>query len=101
MNQAHKINMMELKNTNIKAWLGVIIPAGISRINVLGFCLSISLSAHLLNAIAALLANTIHKITKANFCKLNVAFSIFNAKKNPTIANGNAKIVWLNLMRDK
>jgi hypothetical protein len=68
-------------------------PAGISLIAVRGFLLSISLSAHLLNAIAALLAKTIHKITYKNFIQSIPSPIALVAKKKPIKAKGIAKIV--------
>jgi cytochrome c biogenesis factor len=60
-------NKMQLIMVNARAFLGVIIPFGISLIAVLGFIASHLWSRKRLKAIAALLANTIHSITKANF----------------------------------
>lgn len=50
----------------ISAELEVMIPEGISLMAVRGFLASILLSSHLLNAMAALLANIIHNITNIN-----------------------------------
>ena len=55
---------IEFKITNFNADEGLIFFEGISLISeVLGLIVSISLSIYLLNAIAADLANTIHRIT--------------------------------------
>ena len=63
MNHVVKINNSELIITKTKADVGETIPAGISRTTVRGFFASMSLSKYRLNAIAADLANTIHKRT--------------------------------------
>ncbi len=95
---------MQLLITKSKAFLPEIIPAGISRIAVRGFFASKFLSSHRLKAIAALRAKIIHKITinSNRHHGLSVEKSAFlNAKKNPIIAKGIAKMVWLNFTRDK
>jgi hypothetical protein len=61
---ADAANKIIFRSVNLRALLALIMPLGISLMAVLGFCASNSLSRYLLNAIAALLANTIHKITK-------------------------------------
>jgi hypothetical protein len=61
---ADAANKIILSNVNLRALLALIIPLGISLMAVLGFFASNSLSKYLLKAIAALLANTMHSITK-------------------------------------
>ena len=61
---ADAANKKILSNVNLRALLALIIPLGISLMAVLGFFASNSLSKYLLKAIAALLANTMHSITK-------------------------------------
>ena len=61
---ADAANKIIFSNVNLRALLALIIPLGISLIAVLGFFASNSLSKYLLKAIAALLANTMHSITK-------------------------------------
>lgn len=68
-------------------------PAGISLAAVRGFLASNPLSINLLKAMAALRANSIHKITSTSFCKLKVALPLCIAKEKPINAKGNAKIV--------
>ena len=84
---------MQLINTNNSAFLGDMIPLGISRDFVLGFFKSISLSIYLLNAMAAFLPVTIHKMTSINFSQENEysGFEIANVK--PSKAKGNANTV--------
>lgn len=60
------MNNTQLTATNQKADFAFITPDGISLTNVRGFLASISLSNQRLNAMAALLANTIHNTTKIN-----------------------------------
>ena len=79
--------------TNNRDDLAEIIPAGISRIMVLGFDLSISLSIYRLKAMAALLANIIHSITNKKRLQLKFILVDVTANKKPIIANGKAKIV--------
>ena len=63
---ADAANKKIFRSVNLSALLALIIPLGISLMAVLGFFASNSLSRYLLKAIAALLANTMHKITKMN-----------------------------------
>jgi hypothetical protein len=94
------IKRIEFKITNFNAADGLIFFEGISLISdVLGLIASISLSIYLLNAIAADLANTIHIITYIKV-KYEKSLSGYD-RKNPMIAKGSAKIVWLNLINDK
>jgi hypothetical protein len=86
---------------NIKASFELILPEGISRIAVLGFCESIPLSKYLLNAIAAFLAKIMHKIINKSFSQLNSCPVTEMARKKPIKANGIAKIVWANNTREK
>ena len=96
------IKSIQLTITNINAFFGVIVPFGISLTSaVLGFAKSIFLSIYLLNAIAALLANTIHNTTNTKESQLILEEFKLMAKKKPIIANGRAKIVWLNFISDK
>lgn len=86
--------------TNNKAFLGDIFPEGISlTFAVLGFFKSISLSIYLLKAIADDLAKTIHSMICTSVIRSNSKFAV--AKLKPIIAKGNAKMVWLNFIRDK
>ena len=80
---------MMIKN---KAFLGFIIPAGISLIAVRGFKTSNFLSIKRLNAIAELRAVIMQARTNRNNFNENVKPSC-NASVNPMHANGNAKIV--------
>ena len=99
MKYVQRMNNITLKMTNHNAAFGEIMPAGISRMMVRGFFASMSLSSHLLNAMAALLANTIHNNTNINN-RIQSAFATFKYPKvNPVNAKGKAKTVWLNLMR--
>jgi len=84
---------MTLIEINHFAYFSFITPAGISRIFVLSFTESISLSLNLLNAIAAFLANTIQSITRPNLKYENNDGSSFTPNVNPTIAKGIAKTV--------
>lgn len=83
------------------AELVLIVPAGISLRSVRTFFASKSLSTILLKAIAALLANTMHRMIKPNSCHSKGCPENFNPRKNDNTANGSAKTVWANLMRDK
>jgi hypothetical protein len=56
---------MEFIIVKKSAFFELILLVGISLLEVLGFALSINLSIYLLNAIAELRANTIHRITKS------------------------------------
>ena len=94
-------NNVALTITNQNAAFSDTNPAGISLTNVLGLLASISLSNHLLNAIAALLANTMQRTTKIKRRGLNSIPVASYPMKKPIMANGKAKIVWLNLIRDK
>ncbi len=88
---------MIIKN---KAFLGLIIPAGISLIAVRGFKTSNFLSIKRLNAMAELRAVTMQASTNKNNFNENVKPSC-SANVNPMQANGKAKIVWLNFTSDK
>lgn len=87
--------------TKIRAEFAFTIPAGISLMMVLGFLASISLSSHLLNAMAALLANNIHKITNNKVFISKPAPWMTEPDIYPTKAKGKAKMVWLNLIRER
>lgn len=63
INHVQAINAIQLNTTKARALSGEIVPAGISLIAVLGFKASNFASSQRLNAIAALLAKTIHNIT--------------------------------------
>ena len=78
--------------TNKRASVAETLPAGMSRITVRGFFASIFLSRYLLKAIAAFLANTMHKITKANKYQLKGLAVVVIPKKKPIIAKGIANI---------
>lgn len=101
MNQVVAINKTLLSIVNISPDRGEMTPAGISRIAVRGFLLSISRSNQRLNAIAALLAKTIQRMTSNSVRQLNDAGEAAVARKKPTKANGRAKTVWLNFISDK
>lgn len=94
------MNSKQFKKTKMSAFLAFIILDGISRTAVLGFKTSKCLSIYLLNAIAALRANTIHKMTNKNKSIRKVYCNLI-AKKKPINAKGKAKMVWLNLISDK
>jgi hypothetical protein len=75
-----------------KAFLGFIIPAGISRTAVRGFKASNFRSINLLNAMAELRAVTIQtKTNKNNFNEKEKPSC--NANVKPIQANGNANMV--------
>ncbi len=93
MKKVVAINRQQLMMTKMITLFELKMPAGISLIFVRGFMASISLSCHLLKAIAAVLANTIHKMTNKSFCHEKTASTWWLAKKNPTNAKGKAKIV--------
>ena len=109
---------------NDSALFAEIIPAGISLIAVLGFFASKLLSRYRLKAMAALRARTIQRITRINFdtilsChQLKLVIShphptvlfrvnrslfgyLMTPRKNPISANGIAKMVWENFMRER
>ena len=50
---------------------------------------------------AAVLANTMHKTTRLNFCQLKSALPEKTASENPISAKGKAKMVWLNFISEK
>ena len=54
-------------NVNIKAFCAEIVPVGISLIAVLGFFASIVRSRYLLNAMAALRAKTMQRMTRRKY----------------------------------
>ena len=88
--------------TNINACRDEIIPEGISLDWVLGLILSILRSAHLLNAIAAFLAVIIQIKTRPSNFKFNISKPTTRVPMiKPIAANGKAKTVWLNFIRDK
>ena len=79
----------------------LIFPLGISRSEVLGFILSINRSAQRLNPIAAFRAVTIQAMHSRRIGKLNGCPVNRIARKNPIIAKGIAKMVWLKTTREK
>ena len=87
--------------TKINAWPFLIFPAGISRWAVLGFNLSYFSSIHRLNAIAALLAKTIHKITNKNKSQYRCPSPVLTPRKKPISAKGMAKMVCANFTRER
>ena len=95
------INKNELMITKTNAELELMIPAGISLLTVLSLAESILLSKKRLNAMAALLANIIQHNIKIKSRRSNVLLFFFTARKNPIMAKGRAKTVWLNFTRDK
>jgi hypothetical protein len=66
MKKVHAMNNMQLMMVNHSTLFAFKIPAGISRMAVLGFLASKDRSRYLLNAMAALRANTIQPITSNN-----------------------------------
>ena len=67
MNQVVSTKQIQETIVNTRAFLGVMIPFGISRIAVRGFKASYFRSRYLLNAIAALRAKIMHNTTSINF----------------------------------
>src|SRR6185312_808177 len=94
MNQVVIIKARQLIIVNVNADIGLMRPDGISRCLVRGFLASTSLSRYLLNAIAELRANTMHKIISTSLTQSNLWLVVVTAKKKPIIANGMAKMVW-------
>ena len=95
-------NRTQFTITKMSAALGLTLPFGISlTVAVLSLALSMSRSIYRLNAMAALRAKTMHKTTfKSRIAsKLIVEYSI--AKKYPISAKGSAKMVWLNLTKER
>ena len=83
----------QLPMTNNNAAFGEMIPLGISLTAVRGFFKSISLSRYLLNAIAALRANTMQSKTNPSLVQSKEILVCNVAMKKPTNAKGNAKMV--------
>ena len=115
---AKPTNRMEFRMVKRRALDGLIIPLGISLIAVRGFFASNSLSRYLLKAIAALRAKTMQAIMYKNIKRCVLVYSmttstpvmvdvspdfiiVYTPMKNPIRANGIAKMVCENLMRDK
>ena len=97
---ALKINSKEFTITKSSAFFAVIVPFGISlSCAVLSFSLSISLSIYLLKAIAADRAKIIQSITYIKVSHLKLDWWL--AKKKPIKANGIAKMVWLNFIKER
>ena len=102
MNHDTRTNSKQFTITKFSADFALIEPLGIClTIFVLGLAVSISLSIYLLKAIAAERAKIIHKITKANNFQFKLPFVWDIPKKKPISANGIAKIVWLNLIKER
>jgi|ERR1051326_498315 hypothetical protein len=95
------INKRQLIITKDKAFFSEMIPFGISRICVRAFLLSNVTSAHRLNAIAALRAKTMQRITRRNDFQFISVLLNFTAKKKPITAKGIAKMVWLNFISER
>lgn len=104
MNRVQLIKANDEINVKASALFGFIFPAGISLPLVRGFIASNFLSTKRLNAMAAVLANTIQKSINKNFSS-NISddnpepFTLFvfiktrKPRKKPIKAKGNAKIV--------
>jgi hypothetical protein len=101
MSKVVRIKRMQLTIVNIRASFELILPEGISRMAVLGFCASISLSKYLLKAIAEFLAKIMHNTISKSLSQLNSCPVIEMARKKPINANGIAKTVWANNTREK
>lgn len=108
------IKAIQLKITKRRALEEDMMPAGISLMAVLGFNASKLASRYRLKAIAALLAKTIHAITRTSFNKITAADRLvfvvkvpvpdsngayLTASTKPIIAKGIAKMVCENLTR--
>lgn len=76
MKYVQAINNKQQMITNHKALFAFMMPAGISRTAVRGFCASKFLSNQRLKAMAAERANIIQPMTRANFIKI-----LFHATK--------------------
>src|SRR5262245_54320602 len=101
MNQVQVMKARLHKITMVSAEPGEIAPEGISRTAVRGFCASKRRSIKRLKAMAALRANTMHRITKIKVSQLNCAPPERMAKQKPMSAKGSANTVWLNLMSER
>ena len=101
MKAVARINPAQFSKTNNNARCGEITPEGISREAVRSLAASISRSRYRLKAIAALRAITIHISTRNNFNQISPAGRVVAAMVKPTKANGSAKTVWLNFIRDR
>lgn len=100
--------MMPLISTNTNAFFGVIIPAGISRIAVLGFFSSYFLSTYRLNAMAALRAVIMQMSTNKNLYPendvrfiLSACIIVYKPNVKPIKANGSAKTVCENFTKER
>lgn len=91
---------IDISATNLIAAAGFMTPEGISLITVLAFFASYARSMYLLNAIAALRANTMHRMIKTKSFRSNEPV-ISMPRKKARIANGNAKTVCANLISEK
>lgn len=91
-------NPTTLRMTNIKAFFLEIVPAGISLDCVRGLSESMSVSAHLLNPMAALLAKIIQSTTKPKIFRDRKPVTC-TPIKNPNKAKGSANMVWGNLTK--
>ena len=74
------MNNKQLTIVKINAFFGLIIPAGISRTAVLGFKASYFASSQRLNAIAALRANIMHRITRTKYSVIAM-YGLYNSKE--------------------
>lgn len=92
MKYVEVINRKQFIIIKNNAFLGLIMPAGISLIAVRGFKASNFLSIYLLKAIAAFLAVAIHKMTNKNNLSEKENPSC-KASVKPMQAKGNANIV--------
>lgn len=101
MNQVVIIKARQFTMVKNNAAVEEIVPAGISRVCVRGFRASISLSAHLLKAIALVLAKTMHSTTFKASAQVREEGCWLMARKNPINANGRAKIVCENFTKDR
>ena len=101
-----RTNKADDRITNVSEAEAEIVPAGISRERVRSFTASIFLSAYLLNAMAAVRAKTMRRITLTNKklfhsvkllkCKAPPWEGLgeaFTPRKKPITAKGSAKMV--------
>lgn len=79
----------------------LISPDGISLMNVLGFFASIFLSAHLLKAMAAVRAKTIHSNTFKARAQEKKSGRDFMASEKPMNAKGKANTVCENFTKER
>ena len=100
IHHATRTNSTAFSTTNHNALRAEIVPEGISRPLVRGFCASIRRSAQRLNPIAVLRASTMAKSTLTSTGHSNGRPLDCSAYTYPTNAKGSANIVWENLTSD-